>query len=110
MSEPLGALPPAPPPMPPAAPAGRASTRAIVALVLGICGLSGCGAILAPFAWYLGAVERKAIAAGLAPAEGATIAQVGMILGMIGTALLAFGLIWILFMGGMIFLQALVNH
>jgi hypothetical protein len=105
MSEPFTSIP-----QPPPAPPGRPSTRAILALVLALCGFSGCGSWLAPFAWYLGTVERRAIAAGQAPPEGAQIAYLAKILGMIGTILLACFVFWIFFMGGMIVLQALLNH
>jgi hypothetical protein len=110
MSEPMGSFPPPPPPpMPPAAGTPGPSTQAITALVLGICGIVCCG-LLAPIAWYLGAAESRTIRAGLAPAQGAGIANAAKILGIIGTALLLFGIIWIFFMGGMIFLQGMMNH
>ncbi|MCS7185674.1 MAG: DUF4190 domain-containing protein [Armatimonadetes bacterium] len=65
-----------------------ASTRAVWALVLGILGLVLCG-VLAPFAWWLGSTELKDINAGLSPQSGKGLAIAGMVLGIIGTALLA---------------------
>lgn len=69
---------------------GKASSQAIWALILGILGLIMCG-LLAPFAWWLGASELRRIRLGFAPEDGYGLAFAGMILGIIGTALLAFG-------------------
>ncbi|MFA4029442.1 MAG: hypothetical protein GDYSWBUE_000440 [Candidatus Fervidibacterota bacterium] len=68
----------------------RASSQAIWALVLGILGLIMCG-LLAPFAWWLGASELHKIRVGYAPEGGYGLALTGMILGIIGTVLLAIG-------------------
>jgi len=76
---------------PPAAPS---SSRATTSLVLGILGFLCCQ-LCAPFAWYLGAKELKAIRAGLAPASGEGTAKAGWILGIIGSILLVFALFWI---------------
>ena len=105
MSEPYA--PPPPPPLPPAsAPASREATTA---LVLGIIGLVCCG-LCAPFAWYFGHKELLAIRAGLAPRAGEGLATAGKILGIIGSILVLFGLIWVFFFGGMMLLQGLAEH
>lgn len=65
-----------------------ASSRAVWSLVLGILGLVLCG-VLAPFAWWLGSAELKDIKAGLAPQSGQGLAIAGVVLGIIGTVLLA---------------------
>lgn len=98
------------PPPPPSAPA-TASSRGTTALVLGILGFLCCQ-VCAPFAWYIGSQEVKAIKAGQAPIEGQGTATAGMILGIIGTILLGLGVLWVLFFGGMAFLSALAgaNH
>lgn len=96
MSEPV--TPPPPPP--------TSSNRPIVSLVLGIIGLVCCP-IAAPIAWVVGKQELAAIASGGSPASGEGLARAGMIIGIIGTVFLAFGLLWILFFGGIGFLQAL---
>jgi hypothetical protein len=87
-----------------AAPAQKSSNKGTIALVLGIIGIVCCG-LLGPVAWILGKQELAAIAAGQSPASGEGVAKAGMILGIIATILLAFGLLWILFFGGMAIVQ-----
>jgi Domain of unknown function (DUF4190) len=105
LSEPYSLPPPPPPPTlgPPAAPASREATTA---LVLGILGLVCCG-LCAPFAWYFGQRELTAIRAGMSPKSGESLAMAGKILGIIGSILFLFGLIWVFFFGGMMLLQGL---
>ena len=67
-------------------------SQATTALVLGILGLVVCG-VLAPFAWYIGNKEVQAIDEGRRPPENRGTANAGKILGIIGTVLLAIGLI-----------------
>jgi hypothetical protein len=78
----------------------KPSTRALVALILGIVGilanLAGCCCcfslilgLCSPVAAFLGFQERKDIEGGRAPAAGQTLATVGMILGLVGTAFFA---------------------
>ena len=55
-------------------------SQATTALVLGILGIFF--SILAPFAWYIGNEEVKAIDAGRRPPENRSNAQTGKILGM----------------------------
>ena len=101
------------------------STQAIIALVLGILGVVCCPPV-APVAWYLGSKEeaiREARAAAAPPVPGrplgpitggAGVALVGKILGIIGTVMLVlgllFGLLWMLFFGGMAVLQGISNR
>ncbi len=111
MSEPVGSFPPPPPPptLPPASAPGRAGNQAIAALVCGILGITCCG-LLAPIAWYLGTNETKAIRAGVSPIEGATLANVGRVLGIVGSVLLLLSIVWIFAMGGMAVLQGMMNR
>ncbi len=99
---------------PPASPVSASASReAVTALVLGILGVVCCG-FVAPVAWYLGQNELRAIRDGRASAAGEGMAMAGKILGMIGTALLAVGLLvgllWTLFFGGMAALQGFTNR
>ncbi len=102
-----------PPPPPPSydyrPPSPASSTQAIVSLVLGILGVVCC-ALMAPFAWYLGNQEVKAIQAGSSPAAGDGIAKAGMILGIVGVVLLGLQLIWVFFMGGLVILSAFFDQ
>jgi hypothetical protein len=92
---------------PPAAP--PASGRAIAILVLAIVGLLCCP-LTAPVAWVMGQMELKAIAAGAAPQADQSLAQIGMVLGILGTVLLAFGLLWIFLFGGLAALNVFLNR
>ena len=74
-------------------------------LVLGIVGLLCCN-LLGPIVWYMGKQELQGIAEGRIAAANEGTAKAGMILGMIGTALLVFGILWIFFFGGMAILGA----
>ena len=94
---------PVPPP-----PASSTSSRATTALVLGILGFLCCQ-LCAPFAWYYGNLEVKAVKAGTSAASNQGFAMAGMILGIIGTIFLIFGLLWILFFGGMAVLGAVAG-
>lgn len=104
MSEPMPPTPP-PPTLPPT-PESKASGRATTSLILGILGFVCCQ-LCAPFAWYMGNQEVKAIKAGTSSAAGQGLAMAGMILGIIGTVLLILGLVWIVFFGGIAMLGAL---
>lgn len=86
-----------------------ASSQAITALVLGILGIVSCCGILSPIAWYLGKQEQKAILEGRSPAAGAQLAQVAVILGIVGTIMLVFGLLWVFLWGGMAVLSAFLG-
>lgn len=80
-------------------PAPASGGKAGLVLVLGILGLLGslgsccCClflvlALCAPIAWFLGRQELQAIREGRSPASGESNAKAGMILGIVGTALL----------------------
>ncbi len=66
----------------------QASSRAWVALFLGILGLAL--PLLSPAAVVLGSKALKQIGSGHAQAEGTTPARVGIVLGYLGSAWLAF--------------------
>ena len=74
--------------------------RGVMILVLGILGITAC-AICAPFAWMMGNADLKEMKAGRMDPEGEQMTNIGRILGMIGSAMMLFGLcvgvpIWIL--------------
>src|SRR5437016_2659665 len=97
------AMVPPPPGLPGGAPAAgpeKATGKAIAILVLAVVGLVCCQ-LTAPVAWVLGQQELRAIARGEAPAANHSLAQIGMVLGILGTVLLAFGLLWVFAMGGL---------
>lgn len=80
----------------------NASTNAVIALVLGIVSFLGLPIIAGIPAWILGANELKAIDSGASPAAGRTMAQIGMILGIVNTIMAVLGILFFLFfMGGM---------
>jgi hypothetical protein len=87
---------------------GAATGKGIAILVLGIVGLACCQ-LTAPIAWVLGHQELKAIQAGLAPPANYALAQIGMILGVLGTVLLAFGLLWMFAFGGLAAMGVLLH-
>jgi hypothetical protein len=97
------------PPPPPAPAAAGATGRAITILVLAIVGLVCCP-LTAPVAWVMGRQEVKAVQRGEAPAANHSLAQIGMVLGIIGTVMLAFGLLWLFALGGMAALSVLLNR
>ncbi len=85
-----------PPPIPPT----EEKSQATLSLILSIVGLLCCGP-LSIAAWVIAAGERKAIAEGRRPKNGESIATIALVLAIIGTIFLAFGLVWIFFMGGL---------
>ena len=105
--EPPSYPPPAPPP--PGGAGGPASGRATTVLVLAIIGLLCCP-MTSPVAWWMGAQELKAIRRGESAAANQAAAQIGMILGILGSALLAFFLLWICAFGGLAALSILLNQ
>jgi hypothetical protein len=78
---------------------------AVTALVLGILGIAVCG-VVAPFAWSTGKKSLDAIRASQGRWGGEGMAQAGYIMGIIGTALLALGvlffIVYFVIMGAMI--------
>ncbi|HYV37492.1 MAG TPA: hypothetical protein VE988_17435 [Gemmataceae bacterium] len=71
--------------------------RGTLILVLGILGFVCCG-LLAPVAWIMGKQDMAKIQAGQIAPEAEQLTKIGMILGMIGTALIILYII-----GGCIF-------
>ncbi len=75
------------------------SSKAIITLVLGILSLSCCGFFSGIPAIILGKSELNAIAEGRSPANNKPLANIGMILGIIGTSLSIVGsIIYIILM------------
>jgi len=66
--------------------------KATTALVLGIVGIVVCG-FVAPFAWKVGRDTVRDIDASQGRLGGRGSAQAGYILGVVGTVLLALGLL-----------------
>jgi hypothetical protein len=66
--------------------------KATTSLVLGILGIVVCG-LVAPFAWRIGKKTRDEIDASNGQLGGRGAAQAGYVLGLIGTILLALGLV-----------------
>jgi hypothetical protein len=77
--------------------------------VLAIVGLVCCP-LTAPIAWVMGQQEIKAIRRGAAPAANHSLAQIGMVLGIIGSLLFAFGLLWVFAFGGLAALSVLFSQ
>jgi hypothetical protein len=71
------------------------SSQAVLVLVLGIIGLVLCQ-LTAPIAWVLGRSELQAVAEGRRPPGDEGLANAGRILGIVGTVLLAFGILMLL--------------
>lgn len=96
-------FPPHQPPPPPSGPAGGVPPKhpkATQVLILGILGLVCCS-ILAPFAWIQGKNVHAEIQANPAQYSGESEANIGKILGIVGTVLLVISLIatvlWLIF-------------
>lgn len=75
-------------------PPPTASSRAIAALILGIFSLICCGFFTGIPAIIIGRQEMTSIREGRSPKEGNTVAQIGFILGIVGTALTCLGLLF----------------
>jgi hypothetical protein len=84
-----------------------ASSQAVTALVLGVLGLVCCQ-LLSPIAWFLGNQEVRAIREGRSPQAGQSIAAVAVALGIGGTILMLFILLWVVFFGGLAVLSTLM--
>ena len=87
-----------------------ASSQAITALILSLLGFATCCHLLSPIAWYLGWQEQKAIREGRSPQQGEVLAQIATILGIVGTLILVFFLLWVFFLGGLAVLTAMANR
>jgi hypothetical protein len=89
----------------------KASSQAITALVIGLIGImTCCGTVLSPIAWYLGSQEQKAIREGRSPAAGESLAKIAVILGIVGTAVLALLVLWVFLMGGLAVISGFLNR
>ena len=86
----------------------QGKSQATLILILGILGIVCCP-ICAPIAWIMGGKELKAIKAGTLPATNEGMAKAGWILGIIGSIILIFWIIWVLFFGGMAMLSAMTQ-
>jgi hypothetical protein len=86
------------PEYPAQAPVGYAPDhpRSTTVLVLGILGIVACG-IIAPFAWSMGRKTLAEIDASQGAIGGRGAANAGYVLGIIGSILLALGLIAMVF-------------
>ncbi|HEU4513212.1 MAG TPA: DUF4190 domain-containing protein [Nocardioidaceae bacterium] len=89
--------PPGPPGYPMQGPVQYAPDhpRATTSLVLGILGIVPCQ-LLAPFAWWIGKKTLDEIDASGGRLGGRTAAQAGYIMGIIGTVLLAVGILFMI--------------
>jgi len=67
--------------------------RGTLILVLGILSLVCCGLFTGIPAWVMGGNDLKAMKAGGMDPSGETLTKVGWILGIIGTALSAIGIV-----------------
>lgn len=81
-----------PPPVDPSPSPYPEGSQATTALVLGILGIVTCP-ILAPIAWQLGTKELEAIDGGRRDPANRGNANVGRILGIVGTVLLGIGIL-----------------
>ena len=71
-------------------------SQATLALVLGIISLLPCCFILGPVALFIGNASRQRVQASGGTLGGGSLATAGMILGIIGTVFLVFGVISII--------------
>ncbi|HEX5761309.1 MAG TPA: DUF4190 domain-containing protein [Thermoanaerobaculia bacterium] len=78
----------------------KASSQAVTSLILGILGILCCP-ICGPIAWYLGNQELRAVREGRSSPASQGMAQAGQILGIVGTVLFVFTLLWVFAFGGM---------
>ena len=100
--------PPSSPDPPPPGYGGGATGKAILILVLAIFGLVCCP-VTAPIAWVLGQSELAAVRRGAAPKANEALAQIGMILGILGTVLFVFFLLWFFVFGGLAALSVMLH-
>jgi len=71
-------------------------SQAVLALVLSVVGLVVCGGVLCPVGWYLAHKEIAAIDSGRRDPSKRDTAQAGKIVGIIGTVLVAVGILIII--------------
>lgn len=79
--------------MPPPPTPSQSSTSSIVALVLGILSLTCCGFVSGVPAIFIGRSEIKAVDEGRISSSNRNVAKIGMILGIIGSALSLLGIL-----------------
>ena len=75
----------------PSNPPVTTSTASMLSLILGILSLSCCGFFTGIPAIFLGHAEIKAADAGRIHSSNRTLAKIGMVLGIVGTALSRLG-------------------
>lgn len=85
--------PPGSPPQPGYQPSPPSHPQAAVVLVLGIVGLVICGGILSPVAWIMGNRVVAEIDAAQGGYGGRDLANIGRILGIVGTVLLVLAVV-----------------
>lgn len=95
-----GSTPPPPPPPPMGGPGAVDHPKGMTILILGILSLVCCSP-LGIAAWLMGNTALKEIDAQPGRYANRQIVQIGRILGIIGTALLAISLIFVVFFGGL---------
>ena len=95
-----GSTPPPPPPPPMGGPGAVDHPKGMTILVLGILSLVCCSP-LGIAAWLMGNSALKEIDAQPGRYGNRQIVQIGRILGIIGTILLALTVIWFVFLGGL---------
>lgn len=69
--------------------------RGVLILVLGIVSLGPC-CLTGPFAWILGKRDLEEIDEGRLDPEGRGLTQAGMVCGIVGTALCALALLYLI--------------
>lgn len=79
--------------------------RGPLILTLGLLGLLLCP-LLGPIAWILGRAELESIRAGWRDPQGRSLAQAGMVCGIVGTA----SLVLVLFSALLVIMLALVRE
>jgi uncharacterized Tic20 family protein len=89
--------------------ASPSSSAAITALVLSVVGLVCCGGLLSPFGWYLGQQEVTAVDAGRSAASNRALAQVAVVVGIIGTVLFGLVIAGMLLFGGVAAIASILS-
>lgn len=95
-------------PPPPSTGSYPVKSQATVILTLGIISIVCCG-LLGPVAWYMGNQEVKGVREGRIDPANEGLAKAGMILGIVASVFLIFGLLWVLFFGGLGILGSLMG-
>lgn len=68
-------------------------SQAVLSLVLSLVGLVACSGLLCPLGWYFGNKELAGIDAGRRDPSKRDMAKAGQVIGIIGSLLLALGLL-----------------